>query len=212
VRVCQELDASSGECVRERAAWTTAVCREHPWQGYVQETTLSHQLAKPHMFEMFRTYDNLTYQEIPLTGVSNILHNHERDAREDGEGASGQDTDDTFVSHGTQEQRVRALERLRRENSYGVGEPLEPEDFELLELTRIISYGSNKKLVLRWDMGRLWPIPVSQWNVGERSLHTGEYVQEEILGVDTKLLDDRPLYFPPSLNTREEPETTETAE
>lgn len=203
VRVCQKLDSDGAECIQETDAWTTAVCRDHPWQGYLKEATRSHTLAQPHMFELYRTYDNRTYTEIQLTGMSNILHNHPvpgvnvRDAPQEGEEEEEGNTPLVMDPHGDEEKRMQSLDQIRVRRSSS--EPLEPEDFELLELTRIVAYGTNKKMVFRWDMGRLWPIPVEHWNVGERALHTGEYMNVEFVNADTPPLDDRPLYVPSDL-------------
>ena len=193
VRICQELDQNGADCIREVDAWTTAVCRDHPWQGYAQENSRSHTLAQPHMFELYRTFDNLTYTEIPLTNVPNILHNHPDAFKRDQQ----QQQRDGVQSD--EEGRVQRLERIQQERDYGLGDPLEPEDFELLELARILAYGTKKKLVFRWDMGRLWPIPVEQWNAGERALHTGAPMTVHFLDVDISLMDDRPLYIPVEL-------------
>lgn len=207
VRICQKLDVDGGACTQETEAWTTAVCRDPPWKGYFQESEKLHTLAKPHMFELYRTYDNRTYQEIPLTGISTILHNHppwpvsDRNTR-------NSDGEITTAHHSNEEDRMQLLEHIQRRSSsnYGVGEPLQPEDFALMELARIAAYGTTKKLVYRWDMGRLWPIPIQHWNVGERALHTGEHLTVEVLPIAADLLDDRPLYISTELVAEEEEE------
>lgn len=63
VRVCTRANAE-GECANERDAWTTAVARDPPYMDPVESSHRRHRLPAPHLSEIYRTYDNLTYAEL----------------------------------------------------------------------------------------------------------------------------------------------------
>lgn len=73
VRVC-DTNVGSGTCKEYRDAWSTVVSRDdylHPRIDRLQETLEDiyyfADLVSPHICELYRTYDNLTYLEVPLT-------------------------------------------------------------------------------------------------------------------------------------------------
>lgn len=72
VRICERV-TGNGECAEHRDAWSTVVSRDdylYPRVDRLQETLdrVYHfaDLGEPHLCELYRTYDNLTYVEIPL--------------------------------------------------------------------------------------------------------------------------------------------------
>lgn len=78
VRVCEKV-TGGGDCAEHRDAWSTAVSRDdyiYPSIGHLVRTLreVYHfaDLEEPHLCELYRTYDNLTYTEIPLALDENL--------------------------------------------------------------------------------------------------------------------------------------------
>lgn len=65
IRICQEMNADRTECIQERDAWSTAVCRETPWSNFLDEAHAKHRVVSAHRYALFHTYNNFTYEEIP---------------------------------------------------------------------------------------------------------------------------------------------------
>lgn len=79
VRVCERVKGN-GECAEHRDAWSTAVSRDdyiYPSIGHLVRTLreVYHfaDLEDPHLCELYRTYDNMTYTEIPLALDENMV-------------------------------------------------------------------------------------------------------------------------------------------
>lgn len=156
IRVCQTYDAKLGECTEMRDAWSTVLCRRESWAGYMQEAKRRHRLPHPHLYELYHTYDNLTYEEVPLWA-------HDRYDFADGQ----------FV--------------------------LEDTDRELLMAAKEFAEDSDRKMVVRWDLGHYWTIPDRYRNFGERALVTGMGVRTVVQQVAPELLETRPTYIPMEL-------------
>lgn len=78
-RMCMEMDATLSKCVRWQDAWATAVCRENPWTGFGNEVRSEYRLLPPHRYAVFHTFDNLTYQEVPVSTDWTHYHPYEGD-------------------------------------------------------------------------------------------------------------------------------------
>jgi len=78
-RMCMEMDATRSQCTRQQDAWATAVCREAAWSGFAAEVGAEYRLLPPHRYAVFHTFDNLTYQEVPVSSDWNHYHNYEGD-------------------------------------------------------------------------------------------------------------------------------------
>jgi hypothetical protein len=176
-------------CAEERDAWSTAVCRDESWDGFMSMAKRRHRLAVPHLYELYHTYDNRTYEEVPIHG-------------NDGNVVYQGTTDDAGVSPYSSTSTSSGL--------YNQYDRLEFEDYELLAVARQYALARPGKVVVRWDYGHYWEIPSAFWNVGERALHSGENVYTEFVDPDTwphgtsdddnNSNDDRPLYFPAHLD------------
>ena len=121
---------STYECAETRPVWHTVVSRDYVWGGYVKNSQRKHEMPVPHVVTLLRSYNNMTYYEIPVSDI---------------------------------------------------GMPLDPEsqDYTLVEKARLWAVDSPRKVVLRWDQGRLWRVPMSHWNIGERALHSGILLHTE---------------------------------
>lgn len=173
IKICQELDDTTGLCSRTRDAWSTVLCRKEKWGGYVEEAKKSHRLPHPHIFELYHTYDNVTYDEVPLWS-------HEK-----------QEFVAHFESGGGGE---KDLKSEQQQPFY-----LEETDRELLLAAKNIAMENEKNRVIRWDYGHYWLIPRHFQTIGERALSTGIGIQTKVQEIDPELLDFRPTYIPPSL-------------
>ncbi len=121
---------STYECAESRPVWHTMISRDQVWEGFMKNAERKHEAPLPHLVTLLRSYNNMTYYEIPLS-----------------------------------------LESM----------PLDPEsqDYALMEQGRLWAIESPRKVVLRWDQGRLWRVPMSHWNIGERALHSGVLLHTE---------------------------------
>lgn len=64
IRVCTHTNPGTGECTRERDAWSTAVSRDPYTSGPWEREKQKYHVYVPHPYELYRTYDNVTYEEV----------------------------------------------------------------------------------------------------------------------------------------------------
>lgn len=124
------MPGSTYECAETRPVWHTVVSRDHVWEGFVEGSKRNHQVSMAHVVTLLRSYNNMTYYELPVSKI---------------------------------------------------GMPLDTEgsDYSLVDQARTWAVDSPRKVVLRWDQGRLWRVPMSHWNIGERALHAGSLIRTE---------------------------------
>ena len=125
------VSGSTYECAETRPVWHSVVSRDQVWGGYVKSSQRRHQAPLPHVVTLFRSYNNMTYYEIPISELGMPM------------------------------------------------EDIDGSDYTLVEKARLWAVDSPRKVVLRWDQGRLWRVPMSHWNIGERALHSGILLHTE---------------------------------
>lgn len=75
IRICTSVDEQGGECSQERDAWSTVVSRDPHVSGPFEKDKQKYRMPPSHPFELYHTWDNITYEEIRVTpDAPQVLH------------------------------------------------------------------------------------------------------------------------------------------